>query len=338
MRTDHSRAAPCPRSLPRSPSLAVTAGRRRRRRGAGATTDITISRVENGRVLHASSRANAHVRADETPDRDDPDRRHGHLGLHRRVGASTTLRRRVDAVPATPRGWDAQLRPDQGARTRARSARPAPTSFVCQVHRAWTGTVIVEGAPVETPTADRRRRRPTADADRRRRRSRPRRRRGADAPTPTITLTTPAPGRATPPRTPRRRGSRRVSVKPRRARRAAALLALRARARSRSRAPARPKAGHAARRCRSPPARARWSLRSRASKKGTYTVELRAVDAMGNKGAPATKTLKVSGERPFRPPRRRVVAARLHAQRLRLDRAAVHVRRRRTSCARARRP
>ena len=34
-------------------------------------------------------------------------------------------------------------------------------------------------------------------------------------------------------------------------------------------------------------------LRTKALKRGTYTVELAPVDAMGNKGAAATKTLKV---------------------------------------------
>jgi hypothetical protein len=37
----------------------------------------------------------------------------------------------------------------------------------------------------------------------------------------------------------------------------------------------------------------RLTLRSKAFKKGTYTVQLRATDAMGNTGALTSKTLRV---------------------------------------------
>ena len=260
----------------RSPPQLATGGRRSR---------ASASRARRGQHgLHLRGRRPCFTtdagkpRAPPRRRRDDPDRRHGHLGLHRQrqhAQRADARRRRPTRAGRSP--FDRRARYSRtfahGRRLRVR-LRGA---------RADGGHVTVEGEPVETADADAD---ADAHADPRRRRPRPPRRRRRRRPR-RLTITRHARARARARRTPRRRGCERERQGPRAAPRA--LLALGA-GDGRDHARAREEHGRAGDRA-GARRHARPDPAHQALKKGTYTVELRAADAMGNRAAGRHKSL-----------------------------------------------
>ena len=203
-----------------SPASASRAPRR--------THDLRL-RAQVGEPCFTLDRRQADVRARRAADRDDPDRRHGHVGLHRlrqrqHHNAADERRRR-----RTPPGSELrQTTSALAARTRGRSTRRAPTSSSARPHaehgrarspsRASPSSradADADGDATTTPT-------PTATRRRRRRRPRPRHR---DARRPHVDPRARARGRAKDTEAPRLQSA---SVKRVARRRAGALLALRA--------------------------------------------------------------------------------------------------------------
>ena len=263
-------------------------GRRRQRRGRGRNTTDLRGRERARALLHRTAHRPC-VRRRRAPERDASRRRQGHVGSS--APACTTRPRRPDAGE---RGVEPRKSADLipvGRPGRGRSARPACTAssarytpHVRHDHRRGRA-----GRDAHAD-ADRRARRAIGPR-RRRRRSPPPPRPGATA-TPDGHLNTPAPGNAARKDTtaPRLTGAR-----PRRSRQAPS---------SASRSPSRRRCAIVARRGKRTVTSATLhvaagtrsvTLRSSSlRKKGTYTLELRAVDAMGNAAQPGrSKTLKV---------------------------------------------
>ena len=186
-----------------------------------------------------------------------------------------------------PPGTPAIPTSGRAAPTRGRSASPASTASYCEVHPTMVGTVTVNGQPVETPT-------PTRDGDRDRDGDGDRPPRGPTATaTPDAHTTTPAPGHASTAKDTTAPRLQRLSVK-----RVAAGARVRfwlsepatvsiALARKGS------KSSVAATLVQAPAGTRSLVLRTKRLKRGTYRVKLAPVDAMGNKGPAAAKSLRV---------------------------------------------
>jgi plastocyanin len=194
-------------------------------------------------------------------------------------------------VPGDP-AWKTYAGAYNGTYSRSFNA-PGTFAFKCSVHPAMTGTIVVEGEPVEgtpTPSATATGT-PTATAT-----AQP-----TTSPTPTASPSatpddhtrTPAPGHASSAKDAEAPRLQSVSVK---------HVASGARVRFWLSEPATVSIGVVRKGAKPPvssavvqaPAGTRsFVLRTRALKRGTYTVTFAPVDAMGNKGAAAAKSLKV---------------------------------------------